>query len=83
MPTSILCHLHNGMNTSMTSNKMNTMREILTNWSVGGRRLSNPLVILFRLTVYMPIRIMGILIYIMLLIGWGKYYADNMWNNLE
>lgn len=52
-------------------------------WSWDGRKLDNPFNILRRLTCYALMIVLAIPMYIIILIGWGKYSADNFLESLK
>lgn len=57
----------------------------ISNWSWywGGRTLDNPFNILRRLTCYALMIPLTIPMYIVILVGWGKYSADNFLGSLK
>ena len=57
---------------------MNTIKEILTKWSINKRKLENPFIILIRLILYIPIKILGYILYLMVWTAWDKYSADTI-----
>ena len=52
-------------------------------WSWDGRKLDNPFNILRRLVYYAFMMTLAIPMYIVILVGWGKYAADNFLGSLK
>ena len=48
------------------------------NWTFEGNKLANPLLIIWRLILIIPIKITFYLLYILLAISGNKYIADNI-----
>ena len=52
-------------------------------WSWGGRKLDNPFNILRRLVCYALMILLAIPMYIIILVGWGKFAADDFLGSLK
>ena len=52
-------------------------------WSWDSRKLDNPLNILRRLVCYPLMIPLAVLMYVIIMIGWGKYSADNFLGSLR
>ena len=52
-------------------------------WTWDGRELDNPFNILRRLVCYVLMILLAIPMYIIILVGWGKYSADNFLGSLK
>ena len=52
-------------------------------WSWDGRKLDNPFNILRRLVCYALMIVLAIPMYIVILVGWGKFAADDFLGSLK
>jgi hypothetical protein len=58
------------------------MKELITKWSINGRKLNNPFTILLRITLIIPIKILGYILFLMIWAAWGRYEADRILSSI-